>query len=195
VGLDDPDRVARLFYLALLLVWVAGFLVVGRRRNWSRSLRDLAIWGLIFLMVIIAYGFRDVLRRELMPGSAVTEGDAIAFRRAADGHFRAATEINGVSLRLIVDTGASQIVLTREDAARVGIAPDALRFDGRARTANGTVAIAPVRLDSVRLGPFSARDVRAAVNGGELDESLLGMDYLDRFSRIEISGDRLLLVP
>jgi len=84
-------------------------------------------------------------------------------------------------------------VLSRRDAAAAGIDTGALIFTGRARTANGTVRTAPVRLDSLAIGPFEDRDVRAVVNAGEMDGSLLGMDYLRRFSSVEITGERLVL--
>ena len=60
-------------------------------------------------------------------------------------------------------------------------------------TANGPVRTAPVRLEDVALGPFHDRDVRAFVNEGEMSKSLLGMEYLNRFARLEINGGRLIL--
>jgi aspartyl protease family protein len=191
----DADSVARLAYLVLLLAGLLGFFAFGGRRRVGQSLRDLLIWGLIFAMVIIAYGFRDVLTGELLPGRAMrVTGEAIELRRGPDGHFHARLEIDRVPLVMIVDTGASQIVLSQEDAERAGIDVGRLAFTGRASTANGTVAIAPVRLDTVSLGPFTERDVAASVNGGQLHQSLLGMDYLRHFARIEIEGDVMRLV-
>ena len=95
----------------------------------------------------------------------------------------------------VVDTGATEIVLSRADAKRAGIAMDDLLFFGRANTANGVVETAPVRLDRLSLGDQEARNIRAFVNGGEMEGSLLGMAYLNRFSRIEISGNELRLIP
>jgi clan AA aspartic protease (TIGR02281 family) len=83
----------------------------------------------------------------------------------------------------MIDTGASGIVLSRRDAERVGLDPGSLTYAARAQTANGLVQIAPVRLDTVRLGDFTDTAVPAAVNSGALDGSLLGMSYLDRFAR------------
>jgi aspartyl protease family protein len=190
---DDPDTRARLFYLVALLVVVLGFFLYERRERLGRNLRDLAIWGLIFAMVVIAYGFRDTLRSQLFPAAMVQTGDAIELRRASDGHFHAELEVNGRPLRFMVDTGASDIVLSRRDAERVGIDPSGLSFLGVAQTANGTVATAPVRLGLVRFGGFTDTDVRASVSGGTLDVSLLGMAYLDRFASIEITGDTMRL--
>jgi aspartyl protease family protein len=190
---DDPDTRARLFYLVTLLIAVLAFVLYGQGQRLGRSLRDLAVWGLIILMVVIAYGFRDTLRSQLFPAAMVQTGDAIELRRASDGHFHAELEVNGRPVRFMVDTGASEVVLSRRDAERVGIDPSRLAYLGIARTANGTMATAPVRLGVVRFGGFAETDVPASVSGGALDVSLLGMSYLDRFARIEIEGDRMLL--
>jgi aspartyl protease family protein len=85
------------------------------------------------------------------------------------------------------------VVLTQEDAARVGLDPDNLPYIGTAFTANGEVATAPVRLDTVDLGEMRDTRVRASVNSGEMESSLLGMSYLSRFSSIEIRRDLLIL--
>jgi aspartyl protease family protein len=184
------DETARLIYLGLLGLFLASLFLGGGLRGFARSLRHLAVWGLVFAMVVIAYGFRDVLRRELMPGAMVQVSERVVeLRRGVDGHFSAELEVNGQPLRFVIDTGASDIVLSREDAERAGIDVGDLAFVGRARTANGTVATAPVRLGEVRFGDVTDTDVRASVTAGGLDGSLLGMAYLDRFARIEIEGD------
>jgi aspartyl protease family protein len=191
---DNPDDVARLFYLALLLLGLLGFFFAGGGRRLGATLQQLLIWVLIFAMVIIAYGFRDTLRGALFPASAVqVDEGAIELRRARDGHFHATLDVDGASVRFIVDTGASDVVLSRRDAVRAGIDVDGLAFSGRAMTANGPVATARIRLARVALGPFMARDVAASVTAGALESSLLGMAFLDRFARIEIAGDRMLL--
>jgi aspartyl protease family protein len=102
-------------------------------------------------------------------------------------------EVNGHPTRFVVDTGATAIVLTRSAAQAAGIDTDDLIFSGRANTANGTVETAPVRLDTLALGDTLDTDVRAVVNNGQMFESLLGMSYLNRYSRIEISNGQLVL--
>jgi aspartyl protease family protein len=190
----DPDTAMRMAYLLVLLVGVGGFFLWGRRGRLGRSLRDLLVWALIFAMVVIAYGFRDVLRRELLPSAMVQIApDAIELRRGRDGHFHAELELNGVPVRFMVDTGASDIVLSFRDAERVGLDPGRLEFAGRAMTANGPVGTAAVRLGVVRFGSFTDTGVVASVSDGGLETSLLGMSYLDRFAGIEISGDRMVL--
>ena len=115
--------------------------------------------------------------------------------RQSDGHFYATLDVNGAPVRFVVDTGATGIVLSRRDAEQAGFDIDALVFSGRARTANGPVQTAFVRLDTLEFAGRRDAGLRASVNGGQLDTSLLGMDYLGRFDRIEISGQTLRLVP
>jgi aspartyl protease family protein len=188
---DDWPRLA---YLALLLAAIGGYFLAEGRQRLSRSVQQLAIWGLIFLGVIAAYALWGDIAGGISPRQAVFgETGRIEVPRAPDGHFHLEAEIGGTPVTFIVDTGASMVVLSREDAQRVGFDVDALDFSGRATTANGAVAVAPVRLDEIRIGPVAVTNVGAAVNGGDLGISLLGMSFLNRFARIEIVGDRLTL--
>ena len=113
-------------------------------------------------------------------------------RAGSDRHFKLDLKVNGTPITFILDTGASDIVLSQDDAARVGLDPDSLPYLGQARTANGTVGLARVELAEVVLaeGGLEFRDlnVPAFVNEGELDVSLLGMGYLSRYARIAIEG-------
>lgn len=191
--MSDPDTIARVIYFVLLLCFLVSFFA-WRRGQIGRRLRDLLVWVLIFAMVIIAYGFRDVLREQLFPAAMVqVSGDTIELRRGSDGHFHATLEVNGVPIRFMVDTGASGIVLARRDAEKIGLDPDALAYLGTAQTANGRVATAGIRLGLVRLGSFTDTNVPAMVTEGGLGSSLLGMSYLDRFANIAISGDTMTL--
>jgi aspartyl protease family protein len=191
---DDPDAQARLFYLALLGMALAGGVFYNYRARLGTAVQHAAIWLLIFLGVIIAYGFKDQLTSQLYPGSARPVDDStIALRRAGDGHFYAWVRINGSEIRFMVDTGASNLVLSQQDARRVGLAMDSLNYILPTSTANGTVYGAGVVLDRVELGGFVDADMRAVVNGGRMNISLLGLDYLDRFRSFSVEGDRLLL--
>ncbi|WGI20758.1 TIGR02281 family clan AA aspartic protease [Amylibacter sp. IMCC11727] len=187
------DEKAYLFYMLILLFFIGGGFLYGNREKLSTTLMQAAIWVLIFMGVLIGYGFKDTLQQQFAPSRAVQNGDAFEIVRGADRHFHLTLKVNGQNIRFIVDTGASDIVLTREDAARVGIDVDNLAYLGRASTANGVVATASTVLDQIQLGDVVDRNVRASVNGGEMFGSLLGMAYLNRFSEISIRGDRLIL--
>lgn len=187
------DDMARLIYLALLLVAVCGYVLIEFRRRPGRSFQQLAVWGLIFMGVLAGAGLWSDIRRDVLPRQTVLEGDRIEAPLAADGHYYLMAEVNGVPVRFVVDTGATEVVLTLRDAQRVGIDTGTLAYIGQARTANGLVATAPVRLDSISLGPVHDENLRAVVNGGEMDTSLMGMTYLTRFARVEFSRDTMVL--
>ena len=110
------------------------------------------------------------------------------------GHFEANAEINGRDVSALVDTGASMVVLTYEDAERSGIYVKPSDFTVGSRTANGTARNAPVTLDQVCIESVCVRDVRAMVaEPGRLHVSLLGMTYLSRLARFEVRSGTLVL--
>jgi clan AA aspartic protease (TIGR02281 family) len=111
----------------------------------------------------------------------------------AGGHFLIEAVVNGAPVDFLVDTGASNIVLTLADAERLGLQPETLRFTQRFATANGEVRGAPVVLREIRVGQFSLFDLPASVNEAPLRVSLLGMTFLERLNGYEVSGRRLIL--
>ncbi|MHC0052701.1 retropepsin-like aspartic protease family protein [Actibacterium sp. D379-3] len=190
----DGEQVGRLIYLVLLGGAVAGYFLMQNRRRLGRVAQQGAVWGLIFLGAIAAVGLWSDIRSTVVPRQAVfAEQGRIEVPRAPDGHFYLTVTINGTPVNFVVDTGAGEMVLTRADAARVGLAPGDLSFTGEARTANGLVQTAPVRLAEVQIGPITDRNVRAWVNGGAMDSSLLGMGYLQRYEKLEMTRDLLVL--
>jgi aspartyl protease family protein len=109
------------------------------------------------------------------------------------GHFVVEAMVEGVPILFLVDTGASDIVLTPEDARALGLEPRTLDFSARFRTANGMVRAAPVSLREVRLGQFSLYDLDAFVNEAPIGISLLGMRFLDRLAGYEVADGSLIL--
>ncbi|WP_084860403.1 retropepsin-like aspartic protease family protein [Salibaculum halophilum] len=187
------DQIASFVFLALLGVAILGSYLAHSRLRASQMAQQAMIWVLIFVGAVAAAGLWQDMRGDMRVSQAVVAENVVEVPRGRDGHFHLDLQINGVTVPFLVDTGATQVVLTRQDAARVGLEPADLNFIGTARTANGEVRIAPVVLDRVALGPIEDRDLRASVNGGQMEQSLLGMAYLNRFDRIEIENDRLLL--
>jgi clan AA aspartic protease (TIGR02281 family) len=109
------------------------------------------------------------------------------------GHYVIEATVNGAPVTFLVDTGASEIVLTLDDARRIGLEPQTLAFTERFSTANGEVRAAPVVLREIRVGQFRLFDVSASVNEGPLDVSLLGMSFLERLGSYEVERRRLIL--
>lgn len=184
---------ARLTYLVILGSVLVLWFVVQRRESIGKLFQQALIWVLIFLGVLAVVGLWDDIRQTVRPTQSVVAGDRIELQRAPDGHYYLTADVNGTPLRFVVDTGATQVVLSQRDAAEIGIDTDALNYLGRAFTANGEVRTASVRLDSIEVGPVRHENVRAVVNRGEMTGSLLGMSYLQEFSSIEITGGKLVL--
>ncbi len=183
-----------LAYLILLGAVIVFWFFVQNRQSLNKTLQQGAVWGLIFVGVIAAVGLWGDIRLTVQPQQLIMEdAGRIEVPRGPDGHYYLTLDINDAPVRFVVDTGATSMVLTQEDAKRVGLDEDDVIFYSEAMTANGLVRTAPVRLEDVALGPFHDRDVRAFVNEGEMSKSLLGMEYLNRFARLEINNGRLIL--
>lgn len=129
------------------------------------------------------------------PASPATGASTRTMTIPADrsGHFIVIGEVDGVSVRFLVDTGASDVVLSAEDAGRVGLRLRDRDYTARYQTANGIAAFAPVTLREVSIGHASVRDVAAAVSSAPIGTSLLGMSFLRRLDGYAVEGDRLIL--
>jgi len=184
----------RLIYLVLLLCAVGSWVFVQNRQGLSKTVQQLAIWGFIFLGVIAAYGLWGDIRHTLRPQQSVMgAAGQVTVPRAPDGHYYLTLTVNGAAIEFLVDTGASEVVLSASDARRAGFEPETLAYLGRATTANGEVRTASIRIKELALGPIRDQNLRAWVNQGEMDKSLLGMTYLQRWSSIEIRNGALVL--
>ena len=188
----DGETLARVGYLAIILAALGGWVMVEFRQRMGQALRMALAWGLIFVGIMAGYGLWSDIRRDIMPIQEVSADATVEVPRAADGHYYLTLLINGTGVPFMVDTGASGMVLSEGDATRLGIDPTGLAYRGQATTANGVVRTARVTLPLVELGPFRNEDFGAFVTEGELDQSLLGMDYLGQF-RMEFDDGKLVL--
>lgn len=190
----NGDDWARLVYLGLLGAVLVSWYVVQNRGNLSTLVKQAGAWVFIFLGAIAVIGLWDDIRNTVTPRASVIASEGrVEVPRSPDGHYYLTLDINGAPVRFVIDTGATGMVLSLEDAEKAGIKAGDLAFYDRAQTANGEVRTAPVVLKSVRLGDFEDRAVPAFVNEGDLFGSLLGMSYLQRWSRIEIAGNEMIL--
>ncbi len=175
--------------------------MADRRTTAGRRLVHALIWCLAGALVFVSYSFRDEaawvldrVRGDLSPGTGYAESDrGISFRARRDGHFVIEALADGIPLRMMVDTGASDVVLSPADAGRLGIDTSSLAFVRPYETANGVVLGAPVTLGQLRIGPVVVANLRASVIGTPLETSLLGMSFLSRTGGWEVRGDSLTL--
>lgn len=204
----DPSDFAIAMASVALLIFLSSSIVGSYRGRAGQAVRDLLTWSLVALLLVAGYSYREeifslghrVVGELLPPGSALrgetqVEGErSVRIRRRPDGHFIVKTQANGVSLTMLVDTGASTVVLKPADAQRLGIDVDRLRYAVPVQTANGTTYAAHVRLRNLTLGPISLDDVEALVaKPGSLKENLLGMSFLSRLRSYEFTTDMLTL--
>lgn len=113
--------------------------------------------------------------------------------RSGDSHFYADVDIDGTSIRMLVDSGASVVALTRKDAEAIGIDVDSLPIGGTARTAGGDVQMRVLMLDSVDIDGIEVRRVEAAVIDADMGVSLLGQSFLSKLEAVNVEGDTMTL--
>lgn len=136
--------------------------------------------------------------RSAAPGSiqvarATATGAEMVIPAGRNGHFMITAEVEGVEIHFLVDTGASQVILTDEDAERLGHDPEFLEFSDRFETANGTIRGAPLLLADLRIGDLQIENVRASVIRAPMSVSLLGMSFLNRLESYEVGEEGLIL--
>jgi len=204
----DPASFASLVAGAALLIYFFTFLASSYRGRIGQAFKDFAVWALVAFALVVVYSFREEvtylaqrIKGELLPpGETVVYGSdergerAVRVRRRPDGHFSIRMQVNGAPVTMLVDTGASTIVLRTADARLAGIDVDRLNYTVPVQTANGTAYAAAVRLRNVSVGPIQVEGVDALVaKPGVLNESLLGMNFLRRLRSYEFSGEFLTL--
>src|SRR5271154_4411634 len=201
VGTLSTGDFAWLVYWAVLLVFVGGAVLVMFRRRFAQALTAALLWVAFALILLVGYAYRYDLRgvadrvmAELIPGHVIGRGRSVEVARASGGDFDLTAQINGASVAMVLDTGASSVVLTREDAKAAGLPLEVLAYSAMIDTANGRTHAAPVRLDRVAVGGLVERSVDALVaQPGQLKTSLLGMSFLNRLQSWEVRGDLLVL--
>jgi len=205
-ALSSRDGKIDLVHTLLILAFVGASAVLHRRFQAHKVIRYAAIWFAIGGLVFIGYSFRHEaawlghrLLADLVPSMGQSQENAMRFSVSADGHFvveaTVTTDAAQVSIRFLVDTGASDVVISPADARRLGFDPDTLNFSKIYQTANGVVYGAPVRLGAMTIGSIHMEDVRASVNGADMGRSLLGMSFLERLSGYEVTAGSLILYP
>jgi len=171
------------------------------RQRFSHVLESLLIWAMLGALLALGYTYRVELREvadrvlaEFIPGYAATRGRAVEIARASGGGFSVAAQVNGARVPMVLDTGASAVVLTQEAAKAAGLPLEVLNYSVNVDTANGRARAAPVTLDRLSIGDITERSVPALVaQDGQLRTSLLGMTFLNRLESWEVRGDKLMM--
>lgn len=205
VAEDEAVRVA--VGLGFLLAIGLPVLLSYKGRYFA-AVRDMMAWVVLAGSLVVGYSYRSELSGlyyriagELLPAGTAQSAEpapgserSVRIRRRGDGHFAVKAQLNGAPISLMVDTGASTVVLRQVDARKAGVDVGRLVYNLPVQTANGVTFAARVRLASITIGTIRVEQVEALVGRpGALRESLLGMTFLSRLRSYEFSGDFLTL--
>lgn len=198
-GVSFDQDGPRLVYLLMLVLLLGSGVLLGGRIGLAGAAKAIAIWIAIGILLVAGYAYRAEftavwhrITGELSPSGVVGEGPrSFSLRIARDGHFYVDAGVNGTTLRLLVDTGATTTALTPEHARRAGLDPDSLSYTVRVNTASGTAQAAPARIDTLSISGAVLRDVPILVHRAEAGVSVLGMSTLRRFRKVSVEDDRL----
>jgi aspartyl protease family protein len=204
---NDHDAIANLLrhdmgsllLKVAVVVFAGGLVLVLFRERLSQALEAMLFWAVIGLLLVVGYTYRFELRdasdrviAELMPGHVASHGRDVEVVRGHGGDFALAAHINGARVPMVLDTGASSVVLTQEAAKAAGLPIEVLDYSINVDTANGRTRAAPITLDRLAVGGLTERAVPAlVVQRGQLKNNLLGMSFLNRLESWEVRGDRL----
>ncbi len=197
-GLESHDFASLAIKIALL-VFFGGFLLAMFRQRFTQALEAALFWVVIALILAAGYSYRTELREiadrilsEIVPGRAAQRGTTVEFARGRSGDFQVAMQVNGARVPMVLDTGASAVVLTQDAAKAAGLPLEMLAYNVNVDTANGRARAASVTLDRIAVGSIVERGVPALIaQPGQLKTSLLGMSFLNRLHSWEVRGDRL----
>jgi len=190
-----------LAYKIGLVVFIAGTVLTLFRERFAQAVTAAMLWMAVGVLLVVGYSYRfelhqvaDRVLAELVPGRVVSQGRSVAVARTSGGDFAINAQINGAHIAMVLDTGASSVVLTRDDAKAAGLPIEVLDYTVNIDTANGRTRAAPVTLDRIAVGNLVERSVDALVaQPGQLKTSLLGMSFLNRLQSWEVRGDHLIL--
>lgn len=205
LGMTNEDFGNFIYLLPIAIMIGAG--AIASRGQMGRNLTYLAIWAAVALVFVAIYVYQDDAKHvgsrvlaELMPGHSVVltglNGESeVVIRRTEGSHFAVNARIDGKRVGMLIDTGASQVTLTYEDAKRLGLKPETLKFSMPVTTANGTGQAAPVTIPELSIGPIVRKNIAATVaQEGRLDTSLLGMNFLSSLSAVRIQPNEMRLM-
>ena len=197
----STDAFASLVWKGVLIVFLAGAVIAMFRGRVAQALQAAGLWLVIALVLALGYAYRFELRdvgerllSELMPGYATSRAHVVELARGNSGGFPVRAQINGARVSMVLDTGASAVVLTQEAAKAAGLPIEVLAYNVNVDTANGRTKAALVTLDKLAVGGIVERSVPALIaQPGQLRVSLLGMSFLNRLEGWEVRGEKLVL--
>lgn len=212
-GMSIPFAIAVPVVGALASLYILAFRSqsTDERPWWRWILRITAVVAVVAAMLPLArqlgflslrHGTSDITRQSVGsersgfdgPGTEKSGPVSVRLRRASDGRFTTRAIIDGAPLDVVIDTGATNVMLRSSDAQSAGIDVDRLTFDTAIATANGTTYAAPARIRVLQIGLLAVNDIDVLVaKPGSLNDNLLGMSFLRRLASYDLAGEFLTL--
>jgi len=195
-----PDVISLMVKIALA-VFVGAIVLTLLRERFSRAIETAMVWVAVALLLAVGYGFRSELREvtdhamaDYLPGRAASRSRVVEITRGGQGNFSVAAHLNSARVSMVLDTGASSVVLTQDAAKAAGLPVEVLTYTVPIDTANGRTRAAPVTLNSITVGGIVERSVPGLIaQPGQLRTNLLGMTFLNRLESWEVRGDKLVM--
>jgi aspartyl protease family protein len=199
-GLDDHQQMSLLYRLGLLVL-VGSAVARMFRGRYGEAAKMTLIWAGVVLALAIGYTYRfelkDISNRvmaEMVPGHAAARGRTVEMARTSAGDFHISTQVNGAKVSMVLDTGASTVMLTRDAAVAAGLPVEMIKYNVNIDTANGRTYAAAAIIDRIAVGGIVERNVPALIaQPGTLKTSLLGMSFLSRLQGWEVRGDKVVM--
>lgn len=198
-SLSLTENRLKLFYNLIILVWLSSYFAFsGKLRE---KIKHASIWIVVAIVMAAGYSYRFELKEvkvrilsNLAPEYGVAGSErTMEFNIANDGHYYIRAEIGNEQVRFLVDTGASDIVITPRVAERLGYDLDSLPFNRVYQTANGTGRGSNITLPGLRIGDLDLTDVPASVNKAPMNSSLLGMSFFNRLKSYKFENQKLVI--
>ena len=189
--MNDGPTIA-LLLLTLILPLSA---LIARRPPLGTTLKLAAIWVVIFGVAAIIVVQVQRFTERTGGDAASTRGGEVRIPMSADGHFWVEAKIDGVTRRMLIDSGATTTALTGETAKAAKINVEESTFPRLINTANGQIAVRTARVRQVAIGDISTRDLPVIVSEAAGSQDVLGMNFLSRLKTWRVEGGTLILIP
>jgi len=193
------DKILNVLFLLILLIYIGYIAFKNPKIN---AIKNVILWLIIFCILILSYAFRfelNIIKERfisvLIPSYSWTnEHGQLVIARSENGHFYLdAIDGQNQVIHFLIDTGATDVALTREDAIKLGFKPDELNYTRKYNTANGVSYAAPVTIKQLTINKKTLYNIDAHIASEGLDISLLGMSLIDNFDNFKITKDMLIL--
>ena len=198
--LDQEESIISVLQTVVILV-IVGLGLLHRKINIMRFAKEVIIWLGILLFFISGYSYQYELSifanrvlGNIFPSLGRTNPDgSVTFYANEAGHFSVSAKINGVTVNFLLDTGATNVVLSPIDARRIGIDTKSLQYTIPTSTANGISYAAAYNFSLIKVGAIKVYNVEGSISSGGLDTSLLGMSFLGKLRSFKVSNGSITL--